>query len=592
MFKKIVSRLPFSPTLIGELGFYAKRLSKEEASRKLGLILTALALVVQSFVVFSPPESANAANLSDLVHGGIHSKAALLKAWDNNTQGFRDLLKHAGLSRSSLEAAKNGEINTRTGGKSNGWLSWGRVSRGGAKYNETAMKVDSQTIYVRSLSALDTGNNVKGGGSYYPSFILKNNKGKQVIIIKGCGNIAMKERPSSDKDIKVCELSSRKIITIRESQFSSSKHSKNHADCEPKPIQVCDLKTSTIVTIDEKDFNSSRYSKNLEDCQPKPQPTATCSSLIVKKISRTNIELQAAANAVNGASIKSYTYIIKDGSGKEVFRKTVTSASSSHSLKHELANDGKYTAQVIVGSSLGDKTSEACEAAFSIDPIEQCPLNPSLPINDPDCQPCPGDPTLWVKDEACTAQIVRNKQAKNLSLNVSAEEAKAGPDHRLEYTLTAKNDGLVETTFKFEDDLSDILEYGELFDRGGGDLSEQDKILSWPEIILQPGDEQQRTYVIKMPSEISSMARGTSDPTSYDCKMINTFGNTIEVEVECAGPKIVEQVIVPELPRTGATENIIFGGIVAAVVSFLYLRSRQLNKEVRLIRREFTAGTI
>ena len=61
MFKKIVSHLPFSPTLVGQLGFYAKRLSKEQASRRVGLILTALALVVQYFAVFVPPESANAA---------------------------------------------------------------------------------------------------------------------------------------------------------------------------------------------------------------------------------------------------------------------------------------------------------------------------------------------------------------------------------------------------------------------------------------------------------------------------------------------------------------------------------------------------
>ena len=52
MFKKIISRLPYSPSMIHSLGFYAKRLRKEEATRKIGLILTALALIVQSFTVF------------------------------------------------------------------------------------------------------------------------------------------------------------------------------------------------------------------------------------------------------------------------------------------------------------------------------------------------------------------------------------------------------------------------------------------------------------------------------------------------------------------------------------------------------------
>jgi len=54
MFRKIVSNLAFSPALVGQLGFYAKRLRREEATRRVGLIFTALALVVQGFAVFTP----------------------------------------------------------------------------------------------------------------------------------------------------------------------------------------------------------------------------------------------------------------------------------------------------------------------------------------------------------------------------------------------------------------------------------------------------------------------------------------------------------------------------------------------------------
>jgi LPXTG-motif cell wall-anchored protein len=49
---------------------------------------------------------------------------------------------------------------------------------------------------------------------------------------------------------------------------------------------------------------------------------------------------------------------------------------------------------------------------------------------------------------------------------------------------------------------------------------------------------------------------------------------------------------VSELPQTGASENMIFAGIVASVVTFFYFRSRQLNKEVRLIRKDAIAGTL
>ena len=81
MFEKLVSGLPFSPALVGNLGFYARRLKKEEASRRLGLILTAMALVVQSFAVFSPPEPANAASSNDLIYGGVSTLAQVLAVY-------------------------------------------------------------------------------------------------------------------------------------------------------------------------------------------------------------------------------------------------------------------------------------------------------------------------------------------------------------------------------------------------------------------------------------------------------------------------------------------------------------------------------
>ena len=73
--------------------------------------------------------------------------------------------------------------------------------------------------------------------------------------------------------------------------------------------------------------------------------------------------------------------------------------------------------------------------------------------------------------------------------------------------------------------------------------------------------------------------------------MDTTFGNTVSVNVNCPAPQVVERVV-RELPQTGASENMIFAGIVASVVTFFYFRSRQLNKEVRLIRKDAIAGTL
>ena len=73
--------------------------------------------------------------------------------------------------------------------------------------------------------------------------------------------------------------------------------------------------------------------------------------------------------------------------------------------------------------------------------------------------------------------------------------------------------------------------------------------------------------------------------------MENVFGNDVVIPVVCAPPKVIERVVT-ELPKTGPTENMIFAGIVLAVVTYFYARAKQVNKEVRLIRRNLNAGSI
>ncbi len=102
MFRKLISGVSFSPALVGQLGFYARRLKKEEATRRLGLIFTALALVVQSFIVFAPPESANAASSNDLVYGGVHSKSEYLSYYDRNVNNLKTILTSLGVTRTEI----------------------------------------------------------------------------------------------------------------------------------------------------------------------------------------------------------------------------------------------------------------------------------------------------------------------------------------------------------------------------------------------------------------------------------------------------------------------------------------------------------
>lgn len=74
-----------------------------------------------------------------------------------------------------------------------------------------------------------------------------------------------------DNDITVCELSTKTIVTIKESQFDAQKHSKDLEDCAtPGKIVVCKIATKQIVTIDESAFNTDKYTKDLSKCATTP----------------------------------------------------------------------------------------------------------------------------------------------------------------------------------------------------------------------------------------------------------------------------------------------------------------------------------
>jgi hypothetical protein len=328
---------------------------------------------------------------------------------------------------------------------------------------------------------------------------------------------------------------------------------------------------------------------------PTPTPTAVCSSVTAVITDRTQAYFTGNAQVSGGASIKSYTFIVKNKLGVEIGRTTVTSsAASARTSAVDTPTAGDYSVQLIVQTSLGDKTNTTtCVKKFVISPPEVCQYNPSLPPNSPDCQPCPDNPDIWLKDEKCSSIIVNSKTATNMTQgNVSASSVTAQSGDRLTYTITVENKGLVSETVTMQEELVDVLEYATLIDQGGADFNDQNKTLTWPSVTLTAGQKQVRTIAVQVLADIPSTNAGTAVASSYDCKMSNTFGNTVMVGVECPPQKVVVEQIVSELPTTGPRENLIFAGVLLSVVTYFYARTRQTGKEIRLIRRDINAGTI
>lgn len=596
MFRKIVSNLPFSPTLLHELGFYAKRLSKEEAVRRAGLIVTVIALIAQSFVVFNPPESANAAHPSDFVHGGIWSGNALLQAYDRNINNFADLMDTIGITRGELYKASQ---NHQTLNSTSGNYSWGLTPHFGAARGEGTYRIKSQrngnmrNFYYRPHHLW--------GSFTFGAFVGHSAKFGWFAIMKNCGNLISPRVPSPPKcpqgqigQYPNCTPPPKKCTIPGKTHL-------NEGDPKCKPDPKCAIPGKTHLNANDPKCKEDPKCKipgktHLQEKDPncKHDPVATCSGLRITR-NQNNYQFTATATTEHGATINNYVFkVYRDNK----LIKTITDKSDSV-IYNEKAH-GNYKVTVTVNTSAGAKTSSDCEKTFIIPEPKKCPVNPSLLHDDPRCQPCPGDPSIWIEDSKCKASFIQYKSATNLTQNnIDATKATAKAHDRITYRLRVTNKGLAPAEYTFKESLTDVLDYATLFDAGGGELQDDSnsnnkhaKILVWPAITLKPGESQERVFTVQMADKISPMSTGTSHPGSFDCRMDNTFGNTVSVDVDCPPQKKIVEKITTELPRTGASENMIISGIVLAVVTYFYARSRQLKKEVRMIRHNFNAGTM
>lgn len=618
MFRKIVSNLAFSPALVGQLSFYARRLRKEELTRRLGLIFTALALVVQSFAVFQPPEAANASSPADFVSGGVSSIGGFLKAYDGNSRDIKGLFNSLGITRAEIAAAKSGTIGA------SGYYNWSMTSlyshsQGQRSYTYYHADGAQKTVYNRPMALTQTGR------APYPVYIGHSAKFGWFAIKKDCGNLITKKQPPADKPpVAACKTLKATLVSRTRVRFDAQATAGNDAKIKSYTFVV---RNASGKEIHSKTVNTGARTASYTYDQPKvgnykvgvrvntsvgvqrdancnatftvkappATPVAVCSRLGATITNRVNVDMVGEATTSGGAKVSKYTFVITDASGKTVATRTVTTSKlSAEADSVNLATAGKYTARLTVATSLGNKTdAEDCVKQFTITPPAACSYNPALPPNHPDCQPCPGNPEIWIKDEECAAELISTKTSDNISqggVDASTVSAKAGD--RISYTINMENVGLASKSVTLTESLSDVLQYAQLIDMGGGTFNKDTKELTWPAASIAPKAKQTRTFVVRVLETIPTTNTGASDETSFDCHMTNTFGNSVDITVACPPEKVVVEQVVSELPTTGPGENMLFAGTLLAVVVYFYARSRQLGKEVRLIRRDVTVGAI
>lgn len=181
------------------------------------------------------------------------------------------------------------------------------------------------------------------GGALYVKFTAKVNEDKGLCDTKDLVNTAKAitengtktddasvtvdqkcEPPVEDKDVKVCEIATGKIITIKESELKAnselyadkdSDKCKKTPEPEDKDVTVCKIETGAIVTIKESELkaNPKLYAdKDSEKCKPTPPKPPVTPEEPVTKLPETGVDLGAAGSLVGAGALTyaAYAYYV------------------------------------------------------------------------------------------------------------------------------------------------------------------------------------------------------------------------------------------------------------------------------------------
>lgn len=186
MFRKLISNLPFHPTLLPQVAFYMRRLKQEQALRRLGFIFTALALAVQMFAFISPSRASLATSASDIVYGAS-KKSDVLSAYSKNRDqlgrtDIKAIFNYYGIGQSQIE---NSKLTTISDGNTN----YINTSRSTTRFPDTFVSIPGAIdggIYEFPLEYWRKGQYPNG----YPALTGISTYGFRFwILLKGCGNI-------------------------------------------------------------------------------------------------------------------------------------------------------------------------------------------------------------------------------------------------------------------------------------------------------------------------------------------------------------------------------------------------------------------
>ncbi len=467
MFNKLVSNLSFNPGLMGQVGFYAKRLKKENALRRLSFVFIALAMVVQTFAVISPPQKSLAASSNHIFNGLSASNSAqtninkIANAWSSTD--LKDIYGYFGVTKSDIQKMSK-SYTTIKSCDGNDWWTTGRNSLTGyssvsQQYKNTQVAVNvgsGKTIYQRQLKAWD----IKNSCNYYKS--LKGTisaTGKTFYILLDCGNFTTVGRyvppaPKPEPPTYIgasCGIAGpiyishdAKYATIPVSVYlAKGKKIKAGSQNSGLHFGVTYVGANKTWNVDDK--------KSLVGAPPDKQ---------------TNFVPSSSGNS--GASYYSFKWDVDKATYRRYYNTAAKSSNFSVKLRVSVKDLNKRIAIRLLDRENGKwlAHSSKCEAEIKRKAApKKCETNDSILASDPKCkEKCRYDNKILENDKNCVPCEFNSNIGKTNSKcveckhksGISADDADCVPDPILEIRKTIVDK---KSSYKPGDELTYKIEY-------------------------------------------------------------------------------------------------------------------------------------
>lgn len=639
MFRKLVSNLPFNPSLVHQLSFYAKRMHEETAVRRFGVILVALALLLQIFAVASPAQPTLARVGNDIIPGGAvgsdnqAKQGSLVNNCNDNNYDFATILGYFGINCTDLFFGTVKQINsTDYGGQ---LYSMGRSPHFGPPSEVSVTIPGAGTFYMRPLDAW--------GHATYTAIVGTRANGTPFMVLFDCGNLVIVGKPPTEQPQKVISCANLiinvepgskvpigSVIGVRGQATgdnlpagelvdmyydyvkvsSGSVLGNNEARGVPFNNNVAEDGTIRTFTVNEpghyqfrlfvkydgstKDAGGNATGSCVRDVYvdtppPTPQKVIACSNLIAsfgngqKIVTGDTVTVRGQASGRNlpeGETVDMY-YDYVDNSGQVIEKQKASQVTFNNGIaEDQVTRSFKLDKTGTYTFRLAvkyDGSSKDADGNLTGDCAKQITVQP----------PCAEDK----KGEDDTKCLILSKKASNQTQNIdNADGTVAHAGDTIVYTLSTKNtsDNTTIKDYVIQENLIDIKQYADVLNLSGG---KEDKygVVTWPAIDIKPNETINKKIVVRIKNPIPNTPVSVSDPGSYDMKLTNVYGNVVNIKLPPSVVKTTEYVS-KQMPNTGPGETLAVGFVVVSIAGYFFMRSRLLAKEADLIRSDYASS--